>query len=93
MIEMTCWGCGWEGRAPERFAGLRVTCSRCGSANVVPDRVSDEIYAAEWVRAIDPAAERELEILAAWPDAEPTASPPHLGSAPALLRGPPPGSA
>ena len=47
-IGLTCWGCGWEGRARAEYAGLHVTCKRCGTVNLMPDPVTDEIYVGDW---------------------------------------------
>jgi hypothetical protein len=53
MLELTCWGCGWDGRVPVAFAGLRVTCKRCRAVNAVPDPVTQEVYVADWLAEID----------------------------------------
>jgi hypothetical protein len=57
VIELTCWGCGWDGWVAEQHAGLRVRCKRCEAVNVVPDPVTREVYAADWRAAIDEATE------------------------------------
>lgn len=53
MIELKCWGCGREGSVPDRLAGLRVTCKKCGEVNTIPDRDTQEVYVADWLAAVD----------------------------------------
>jgi hypothetical protein len=57
MIELTCWGCGWEGQVPDEYEGRRVTCVRCRTANAVPDSVTREVDSGDWIAAMDPAIE------------------------------------
>ena len=54
MIELTCWGCGREGRVPGRLAGRRVRCKGCRTENRVPDRITDEVYVADLLEAVGP---------------------------------------
>jgi ribosomal protein S27E len=56
MIELKCWGCGWDGHIPDRYAGLRVTCKRCGEVNVAPDSVTKEVSLDDWIATIVPAS-------------------------------------
>jgi hypothetical protein len=65
MIELKCWGCGWEGRVRARYAGMQVTCKRCRCMVRVPDSVTDEIDVTAWVCTIDPSSEtvtKEFEV-------------------------------
>jgi hypothetical protein len=57
MIELKCWGCGWDGRVPDHFEGLRVICKRCGDSNVVPDSVAKEVNVAKWFASTDSASD------------------------------------
>jgi hypothetical protein len=57
MIEMTCCGCGWEGHVLDLYAGRRVTCRRCRTVNTVPESVTREVDASEWIAALDPSTE------------------------------------
>jgi hypothetical protein len=57
MMDLTCWGCGREGRVPDRYAGLRVTCKRCRTENIVPCSVTREISAADRGPAVEPGSE------------------------------------
>jgi hypothetical protein len=56
MIELKCWGCGWDGHIPDHYVGQRVTCKRCGEVNVAPDSVTKEASVADWIAAIVPAS-------------------------------------
>jgi hypothetical protein len=58
MIELTCWGCGWEGRVRDHFSGRRVICKRCRAVNLVPDAVTKEVYLGDRFNLSDtPTAE------------------------------------
>jgi hypothetical protein len=57
MIELRCWGCGWDGHVPDHFEGLRVICKRCGDANVVPASFTMEVNVANWFASRDPASD------------------------------------
>jgi hypothetical protein len=57
MIDLTCWSCGWDGRVPDRYAGLRVICKRCRSESTVPCSITRELFLADWVAAVDPGSE------------------------------------
>jgi hypothetical protein len=57
MIELKCWGCGWDGHVPDHYAGLRVTCKRCGDVNLAPYSVTKEVDVDAWIAAIDPESE------------------------------------
>jgi hypothetical protein len=83
MIELKCWGCGWDGRVPDHFAGLRVTCKRCGEVNLAPDSITKEVSVDDWTAAIAPAstlstAEIDCSILNSC--GPPKASPPPAGN-------------
>jgi hypothetical protein len=56
MIELKCWGCGRDGYVPDHFAGLRVTCKRCGEVNLAPDSITKEVSVDDWIAAIAPAS-------------------------------------
>ena len=67
MIDLTCWGCGYAGRVPGRYSGLRVTCKRCGTVNVAPSEPTREDFPYDWLPAVDPETEsdtREIECYA-----------------------------
>src|SRR5579871_3139901 len=53
MIDLTCWGCGYEGRIREHLAGLRVKCRWCRAINVVPDPVTRDDYPVEWLGDVE----------------------------------------
>jgi hypothetical protein len=59
MLENTCCSCGRPGHIPDRYAGRRVTCERCGAVNIVADPNSEigEVVAVAWVAAMDPSSE------------------------------------
>jgi hypothetical protein len=57
MIELKCWGCGWNGHVPDHYVGLRVTCKRCGDTNVVPDCITKEFEIHGQTEAVDPASD------------------------------------
>jgi hypothetical protein len=67
MIELTCWGCGLEGRVRAHYTGMKVACKRCRCLVRVPDSVTDEIDVTAWLPAIDPSSEavtREVDLAA-----------------------------
>ncbi len=53
MIEMTCWRCGWAGRAYDRFARRLAACKRCRAVNVVPPLPPRKVYPLGLAVAID----------------------------------------
>jgi hypothetical protein len=69
MIELTCWGCGFEGRVPDHYEGKRVTCVRCRTENSVPDSVTREVEAVDWVAAMDASSGSDTAEVATrgWP--------------------------
>jgi hypothetical protein len=56
MIELKCWGCGWDGLIPDHYVGQRVTCKRCGEVNLAPDSVTKEVSLDDWIAAVVPAS-------------------------------------
>jgi ribosomal protein S27E len=81
MIALTCWGCGWEGQVPDHFAGLNVSCKRCGAATVVPHAHAEEVYEHDSIEEIDLAileARTEGTILSSVCDEPLSASWPYL---------------
>jgi hypothetical protein len=59
MLELTCWACTWIGSISARFAGLQVACKCCRAVNPAPEPVTDEVFVADWLAAIDPATESD----------------------------------
>jgi hypothetical protein len=57
MIDLSCWGCGWEGQVPDQYEGRKVTCRRCRTENAVPESVTREIDAVDWIAAMDTSSE------------------------------------
>jgi len=63
MIELKCWGCGWDLHVHDHSAGLRVVCRRCGDTTMVPDSVTQEVDIDCWNAAFDPASESETALV------------------------------